>query len=57
MVTKHLRPKIDFVFVSSDLQQCRFGPGCGKVDQLFTLAGLLRGSWEFDQSLVLSCGF
>ena len=29
-------------------EQCGFRPGRGTVDQLFTLAELLRGSWEFD---------
>ncbi|TWW62299.1 hypothetical protein D4764_04G0009460 [Takifugu flavidus] len=30
-------------------QQCRFCPGCGTKDQLFTLAGVLEGGWEFAQ--------
>ncbi|TWW74537.1 hypothetical protein D4764_14G0005400 [Takifugu flavidus] len=30
-------------------EQCRFHPGRGTTDQLFTLAGVLEGSWEFAQ--------
>ena len=29
-------------------EQCGVRPGHGTVDQIFTLAELLRGSWEFD---------
>ena len=31
--------------------QCGFRPGCGTVDQLYTLSRVLEGAWEFDQSM------
>lgn len=31
-------------------EQCGFRPGCGTLDRLFTLAGVLEGAWEFIQS-------
>jgi len=35
-------------------QQCGLRPGRGTVDQLFTLARILKGSWEFAE-LVYMC--
>ena len=30
-------------------EQCGFRPGCGTVDQLYTLCRILEGAWEFAQ--------
>jgi len=34
-------------------EQGGFCPGGGTVDQIFTLAELLRGSWEFDHPVYM----
>ncbi|TWW69273.1 hypothetical protein D4764_18G0000790 [Takifugu flavidus] len=37
-------------------EQCGFRPGRGTRDLLFTLAGVLEGSWEFAQPVHMFCG-
>uniref|UniRef100_A0A8C6M635 Reverse transcriptase domain-containing protein n=1 Tax=Nothobranchius furzeri TaxID=105023 RepID=A0A8C6M635_NOTFU len=32
-------------------EQCGFRPGCGTVDQLYTLARVMEGAWEFAQPI------
>ena len=32
-------------------EQCGFRPGLGTLDQLYTLTGVLEGSWEFAQPI------
>lgn len=44
VLERRLRPTVE---PRIQEEQCGFRPGRGTVDQLFTLAGLLAGSWEF----------
>nr|XP_049572422.1 uncharacterized protein LOC125965716 [Syngnathus scovelli] len=37
-------------------EQCGFRPGCGTVDQLYTLGRILEGAWEFAQPVHMFCG-
>uniref|UniRef100_A0A3B3QX38 Reverse transcriptase domain-containing protein n=1 Tax=Paramormyrops kingsleyae TaxID=1676925 RepID=A0A3B3QX38_9TELE len=34
-------------------EQCGFHPGCGTVDQLYTLGKVLEGAWEFAQPVYM----
>ncbi|KAK3573223.1 hypothetical protein QTP86_015134 [Hemibagrus guttatus] len=34
-------------------EQCGFCPGCGTLDQLYTLHRVLKGSWEFAQPVLM----
>lgn len=36
-------------------EQCRFRPGRGAVDQLFTLVRLFEGAWEFAYPVYMCC--
>jgi len=42
-----------FVELRVQEKQCGFGPGRGTVDKIFTLAGLLRGSWESEHPVYM----
>lgn len=37
-------------------EQCVFCPGHRTLDQLCTLSGVLKGSWEFTQPVHVVCG-
>ena len=50
VLERRLRPLVE---PQIQEEQCGFRPGRGTVDQLFTLARLLEGSWEFAQPVYM----
>ena len=53
VLERRAQPIID---LQIEEEQCDFFPGRGTTDQLFTLARILEGAWDYAHPVYMFCG-